>query len=131
MAFKSIKQSSKSGWRDVPIVFEKSKPIRIPVSKDTSKGTYQSTNFQQYLGKWTNFKTRWGSYRGIIEDIQNDAVLIKMPKELFQKNLAPRYTTDIRTAGFDGCFPHFIKGPWCWCWFPIIIIIFIFPWFCW
>lgn len=129
------KPANRASWRKVPITFEDSKAIRIPVSNGRTKQTYNARELRPHLGQWVNFNTRWGDFRGVIEDVSNSAVLVKMPKEHNWNNILATYSKDIHgdvhTVGHPGPRPYWAWGPWCWCWFPIVVVIFIFPWFCW
>jgi hypothetical protein len=33
------------------------------------------------MGKWVQFRTPWGSHRGIVTDVNNRAVLIRVPRQ--------------------------------------------------
>lgn len=33
------------------------------------------------LGKWVQFRTQWGMHRGIVTDVNNRAVLIRVPRQ--------------------------------------------------
>ncbi|GMA49643.1 hypothetical protein GCM10025857_10000 [Alicyclobacillus contaminans] len=120
----------------IPVIFE-DKPLDIPVSVRPD-APYAARDFDRHRGQWIEFKTPWGKHRGIVESVQRDRVLVKMPKQYATRGLLNYLRgseTDVRPVSFDGfddgCVPFRHRGPWCWCWLPIIIILFIFPWFCW
>lgn len=39
------------------------------------------------MGKWVQFRTPWGSHRGIVTDVNNRAVLIRVPRQYVPASL--------------------------------------------
>ncbi|WDL96422.1 hypothetical protein [Alicyclobacillus sp. ALC3] len=48
----------------------------------------------QAMGQWVRFQTRWGVHRGIVESVNQRAVLVRMPRQY-----APVGLTSHSTAG--------------------------------
>lgn len=50
------------------------------------------------LGKWVQFQTQWGSHRGIVAEVNNHAVLIRVPRRYapmgLVNNSEVRYKSD-------------------------------------
>jgi len=98
---------------------------------------YTQDDLVQRLGQWIEFNTPWGKrYRGLIEDVQVDSVLIRMPSN-YEKEFVSysRFdNSEFQLAGYDGCAPGpcwWRHGSWFWCWMPIVVIVFFIPWFWW
>jgi hypothetical protein len=134
---KRFKPRGNRVWTKIPVIFDDKKPVDIPFAYPKRTG-YTRSDFSSRVGEWISFRTERGEYRGIVERLKNDAVLIKMPKEYAKTALADYVQEehpDVQLAGgyggCDGCHPHVKPYPWYWFWFPFVIIIFIVPWFWW
>jgi hypothetical protein len=42
----------------------------------------------RYMGRWVQFQTPWGSHRGIVSDMTNRAVLMRVPRGFAPAGLA-------------------------------------------
>ena len=36
---------------------------------------------RQSLGQWVSFRTQWGMHRGIVQDVNQSAVLVRLPRQ--------------------------------------------------
>jgi len=96
---------------------------------------YTDKHFKPYIGKWMRFKTTFGEYSGYVQEVRNNAVLVKMPMHYSTRlTNSLKNQSDVQLAGgyYDGWCgrPFWGCGPWFWWWIPFIFIIFI-PFFWW
>ncbi|KPV45700.1 hypothetical protein [Alicyclobacillus ferrooxydans] len=43
------------------------------------------------MGKWVQFQTQWGTHRGIITDVNNRAVLVRVPRQYAPTGLVSHF----------------------------------------
>ena len=98
-----------------------------------TKSSYLPQDFSSFIGKWISFQTPFGDYRGIVEKVRGDAVLIKLPAEYSNSELVHYVESENLQVELAGGYPYphpYPKPyPWCWYWVPFAVIIIFTPWF--
>jgi len=85
------------------------------------------------VGKWVRFQTQWGTHRGIISEVNHQAVLMRVPRQYAPVGLASESQAcdagdeqklDLALAQWGG-YGRGWYGGWWWWWLPFAWIFWL------
>ena len=75
---------------------------------------YTRSDYSSNIGQWAQFRTPWGTHRGIISGVNNQAVLVRVPRQYAPSGLMSYSGTeaddekrlDLALVGYGGYGPY-------------------------